>query len=214
MKNGLNFKGERSDSVYRLGYSFADAFLNSYFTTIHLDTENLSSVRDEPFIALPFPHTRYLDIPLEGHFIMKNTGREAYFIMAESIGMQGLLKKFGGVSVKRSKDSRVNGKNHSREERAYQRWRLYESIIHSLLSQGEIVVIHPEAAMNVRGFRQGVLSGLVKSQERYGNKINFLPIIINSESGYSLGKTHTLRAGEPFNASTESEIKRQLEEYL
>ena len=216
METQYKFPHTRSDFIYAAGYRVVDILFNAYFKISHEGLENINGLDDKPLVVLPFPHTRYFDVPLESHLITKRLGRSAYFIMAESVEFQALLKKFGGLPITRTKDLRVKGINgHTEESDIKKLPTLYRQVIPSLLKENEVVVIHPQAAMNVKGFRQGVLNGLIQSQEVYGTQLTFLPLKIESAGrGYAFRSECRLRIGNQFKASTPEEIRFNLEKYI
>jgi 1-acyl-sn-glycerol-3-phosphate acyltransferase len=216
---------ERDAKLYNFAYRVIENYLTKCIHVTHEGTENLRGLENRPFIVLPFHHTNYLDVPLEAHFIKKNLGRPAYFVMGvTSVKPQfrKLMQRLGGIPILRAKD-KINlkqGTNLSKEDRL-KILDVYKLTMPALLERGEIIMVHPEAGIqNIgpkvgKGFRNGVFEGLIKSQEAYGPPLKFVPLILNNKLGWcALGGKYTLTAGKPFEASTAEEIRGNLEAYL
>lgn len=210
MENTPNFNSNRSDLLYDLSCNILSFAFDTYFNYSQETSESLKSLNKEPLVVLPFPHTKYIDIPLEAHAIKSSLNRSAYFIMTETLPLQSFLRRLGGIPIARPKDMNQNG--FIGKSRASQIRGLYERTIPSLLDKKEIVVIHPEADINSPRFHQGVLNGLMRSQNIHGRFIYFVPLQIKNISGsYGLGSRYHLSLNSPFIAENSSELRKHLE---
>jgi 1-acyl-sn-glycerol-3-phosphate acyltransferase len=218
MEKDMEYKGQRVNFIYNSILTLSNFVFNTYFSTTYEGTEKLKTLKREPFIVLSFPHTFFLDVPLEGCLLRKHLDRPAYFLMAEALCLQPLFKRAGGIPIRRSKDillSHLNENGYVGKAGAMRVREVYENIIPSLLKQNEIIVIHPEAGIDMNGFHQRIFRELIKTQEIYGKRVPFVPFeVLNIGSFLRPRSKCHIRVHDTFEASTAEEIRKTLERYI
>ena len=156
-----------------------------------------------PYVLLP-KHQAGDDIPLEGHFIRRQTGRLAYFVM-RGLPFNTILEALGGIRVARPKDIR-SGKV-SREEAREINERATERVI-ACLGEGEPVVIHPGGTRRYKKVEEISIkptSLLGRIIEAYAGTMPFISFDIQYQ-----GTNIQLKAGEPFYTTNPSELEQHL----
>ncbi len=191
----------RVDWFYKTG----ELSIATYFRTKYNIHHEGQLPKDGPYVLLP-KHQSGADIPLEGNFIRRQTGRLAYFVMRGfPFPFNHVLEWCGGIQVARPKDIRKGkiSKEQAREinERATMR-------VIDCLREGEPVVIHPEGTrfykkMGEININPNSIIGRII--EEYAGTIPFIPFGIEYE------RTNIwLRVGEPVYTTNPSELEKHL----
>lgn len=167
-------------SLCKLITSLLDLTLGKSIMSI----EHSERLPEGPYVLLP-KHQSGLDILLEGALLYSCQGRVGHYLMKPSLPR--VFQWLGGISVYRCNDT-----NDRRTLLAYNEMVFAEA--GRLLSNGEIVVMHPEGTRvpgRVGELRAGGIRAFVDMQETHG-PIKFVPLGIEYRFPYA-----RLRVGRP-----------------
>ena len=194
----------RIDWFYKLGEALTSTYLSINYTVRY---EGMLP-KNGPYVMLP-NHQKLLDIPSEGHFIRRQTGRLAYFVMRGfPFPFNAGLEALGGIKVSRPKDIRKGkiskDEAHEINERATKRVLEY-------LENGEPVVIHPGGTREHKEIyihKASLLGKIVDAQKEIG-QVPFIAVKIK----YA-GNNIRMTAGKPFYTNETSELEEHLRKEL
>lgn len=200
------YQSVKSKSLTAAVLSFLSVTYNLYYNIHYENTHRLNEVKDKGFILMP-NHQSNNDIPLEGLLLRDFIGRQAYYIMKDSLPFLGLLKKLGGVSITRMKDiDKLTDKAtdpdylKSLRKEAITRKKEVYNIIGDLIFQDEIVVFHPQGT---RGYKEpfepdkSKLKELLRKQKELGQQIPFVPLTISYENRWKPRSHIIIDVGNP-----------------
>jgi len=208
-----HYRQKRKDWLYYICERVCDTFLSSYFSIVYENAEALKALENKGFILLP-KHQRNLDVPLEGTLIYETLGRPANFIMKSSLPR--IFEFLGGIGLTRFKD--ISGIIDREERRkalkeAERQKEYVNRVILHLLSNEEIVVIHPEGQRNYKRPappKIPILANLIKIQERLGRYITFVPLDIDYQSRFIPRSRITVRVGSPVHVDDAVSLENHL----
>lgn len=153
----------RNNALYAVAERVVRGINKCRFAIRYEHCEYLEALQDEPYVLLPHPHTRFADIPLEGH-LLASVSRKAYFVMKADLatGWLGryLLTRLGGIPVYRKGEMHASSAERRREMLEWNR-HLYTELIPRLLDESEVIVIHPGGGRH-RAVQQRVLEHVVE----------------------------------------------------
>ncbi|MBI4145152.1 1-acyl-sn-glycerol-3-phosphate acyltransferase [Candidatus Woesearchaeota archaeon] len=130
--------------------------------------ENTERLPSGPYVLLP-KHSSHLDILLEGAMLYGSQGRLGHYLMKPSLPRA--FQWLGGISVYRSKDTNSRRALLANNEQVF-------AEAGRLLSNGEIIVMHPEGTRVSGGMgelRTGGIRMLIEMQETIG-PVTFVPL--------------------------------------
>jgi 1-acyl-sn-glycerol-3-phosphate acyltransferase len=198
---------DRIDTLYRIGETFVSAYFRLNYS-LHFEG---TLPRNEPYVLLP-KHQKLIDIPIEGHFIRRRTGRLANYVMRGfPFPLGALFTALGGIEVARPKDYR-RGKITEEEFRQLNQ-RATERVL-NCLERGEPVVIHPEGTRKYKELgnitiRQGSILAKILEEQKYRATIQFIPM------GIEYDRSHIrVRAGQPIHTGDHCELEERLKKEL
>jgi 1-acyl-sn-glycerol-3-phosphate acyltransferase len=198
---------DRIDTLYKIGEGFVSTYLRFNYT-LHFEG---TLPRNEPYVLLP-KHQKFIDIPIEGHFIRRRTGRLANYVMRGfPFPLGALFRALGGIEVARPKDYR-RGKITEEEFRQLKQ-RATERVL-DCLEHGEPVVIHPEGTRKYKEMgnitiRQSSILARILEEQKYRAKIPVIPMGIEYK-----GRHVRVRAGHPIHTDNPSELEEKLKTEL
>lgn len=198
---------DRISTLYKAGEAFVSAYFRLNYT-LHFEG---TLPRNEPYVLLP-KHQKLIDIPIEGHFIRRRTGRLANYVMRGFPFPLGVLfNALGGIEVARPKDYRK--RKITEEEFRQLNQRATERVL-NCLENGEPVVLHPEGTRKYKemgniSIRQGSILARILDEQKYRAKMPFIPMGIE----YS-GRHIQVRAGQPIYTNNPCELEERLKKEL
>jgi 1-acyl-sn-glycerol-3-phosphate acyltransferase len=187
---------DRIDWLYRTGELLVSAYIRTNYT-LHFEG---TLPRNGPYVLLP-KHQKMLDIPIEGHYIRRRTGRLAYFVMRGFEEPRNtLFEALGGITIARAKDLRegkvTKEEGHKKNEEAATK-------VLSCLARGEPVVIHPEGTRHYKEMGEIRIkpnSIIARIIEKYN--VPFIPMGIEYDRSHIHVKT-----GEPISVKEPSQLE-------
>lgn len=191
------------DCIYKMAETAVATYLRCRYEVKHEGT----LPKKEPYVLLP-KHQKLLDIPLEGHFIRRTTGRTANYIMRGfSFPFNTFFEILGGIKVARPKDRRAGKLT---KEQAEETNKEAETKALDCLAQGEPLIIHPEGTRHPEEMGQiriksgSILATIVEEQKHRGT-IPFIPMGIEYQE-----KQIWVRAGQPYYTDNTQELQERL----
>lgn len=179
MDNNNGYKIRRKDLLVNTTRNIVAFGLRHYHNISYQNIENLQGLNGEGFVLLP-KHQSVWDIILEGMLLNDVLGRNANYLMKDSLSK--FYEHLGGISITRGKEVLKNGDREAAIKAARAREdKVYNEIVPSLLSRGEIMVVHPEATRSYKKpfkANYAILRKLMASQKELKKQITFVPLNI------------------------------------
>jgi 1-acyl-sn-glycerol-3-phosphate acyltransferase len=220
------------------------AAYSTFYDVRFENEEQLYPIAGKGFVLLP-NHQSMQDIMLEGCLLQSFFDKHAHYLMKVDFPERvlDLFHKLGGIELKRGKDMRKMKEEirhietdaaspeelrRLREEKrktAFEAARsrgeeVYGHIVPSLLSQGQIVVSHPEGERSKGKWTEPDISPvrknlryLLESQNALGKPITFVPLGIHYQAMYVPRSRVTLRVGIPMEVSSHEDGLERLTQH-